>query len=246
MIVINRNPKIKTVFRVNNFSEISLNARNGLEEGAFFIVLRDESSTATYRDGVNFYTNINLQKAELTHSEEYGDYYRLIGAPKRFEALAVDEEHKYYIQPYTRRTAKSKMQGGQVLFHFTEDEAYIYYDPNMREIKDLEFYDNMVKLYNELDKNEAREVVRLLDEKADKDELPYKVYCYDFIKKFEDRNNPFKEGEKLTKEQVETFLSFTDAMLKEEFIGKDFQPDREYGSLMDIARKYVGESIKQK
>ena len=138
------------------------------------------------------------------------------------------------------------MQGGQVLFHFTEDEAYIYYDPNMREIKDLEFYDNMVKLYNELDKNEAREVVRLLDEKADKDELPYKVYCYDFIKKFEDRNNPFKEGEKLTKEQVETFLSFTDAMLKEEFIGKDFQPDREYGSLMDIARKYVGESIKQK
>ena len=81
MIVINRNPKIKTVFRVNNFSEISLDARNGLEEGAFFIVLRDESSTATYRDGVNFYTNINLQKAELTPSEEYGDYYRLIGAP---------------------------------------------------------------------------------------------------------------------------------------------------------------------
>lgn len=221
---------------------VKLNARNGLSYGPCLIVLNDDS-VCENKDGIKVYSNVEIVSGKQYYDDNVGEYVEAPEMPKKKQVFAVDEKHMYYAEPYIRTTAKSQMLHGEPIFYFNQSEQVKYYDPNMRLIGDLEFYDKMVKLCREMQEREINAIDKAI--KEGKDDFKYQVYCYDFIEQFQGSKNPFEEGKKLTLEQREEFLSFTDAMLKNEFIREDYTYNPECYTLLDIAHKYVEKELQK-
>lgn len=235
--------KPKTKFQFGDDPRVvELDARNGLSYGPLAVIL-NANSRYEIRNGVKVYSDIELAYGEKHYDDNVGEYVEAPEMPKKKQVFAVDEKHMYYAEPYIRTTAKSQMLHGEPIFYFNQSEQVKYYDPNMRLIGDLEFYDKMVKLCREMQEREIKSINKALDE--GKDDFKYQIYCYDFIEQFEGSKNPFEEGKKLTLEQREEFLSFTDAMLKNEFIREDYTYNPECYTLLDIAHKYVGKELQK-
>ena len=92
--------------------------------------------------------------------------------------VRIDKKKNYY-----ECIVKGYILGGMIL---KVEPKKCYFDPNLREIKDLNFYEQMVKdlkYYEETKSDDPRD----------------KNYLYLFLEKFLDRKNPYEDGVSLKK-----------------------------------------------
>lgn len=221
---------------------VPLHAQNGLAYGPCSLFVREGGTSEDKGNGIRVYTNVDVILGKKCYDDNVGEYVDVQEKPIRKKVLAVDEGRMCYAEPYLRTTGKSYMVQGEPAFFFNQSNEVNFYDPNFRQIGDMKFYDKMVESYKRVLRQELAEVNDALNNHED---AMHNVFCYDFIAQFEGSKNPFEKDKKLTKEQKEEFLSFTDAMLKSEFVKEDYNYDSEYYTLKEIAHKYVEKELQK-
>lgn len=214
---------------------VVLDVKNGLSLGDY--VINTKQNGDIDENGTIYYDNVNLIKVKEHYEDGLGSYYSVIDKPIPFERIVIDEDRKYYVTSIKRTTMKSKLENGVPR---TETETRLvleYLDPNLRPIRDVNFYDKMINLYYQKQNAELQEIRESVE--TGKEYLYVQLAPYDFIEQFRYSKNPFEKNKKLTQEQCEEFLSFTDAMLKKNFTSETFEPSQEYYELSELAKKFV-------
>ena len=213
-------------FRVRGLEdEIELMARSGVEYGDYIITLEDNFEEKKV-SGVRVYTNANLLKVQRAKVNDE-EVFLLSDKPIHFDKIAVDDFRKCYIV----LPASAEKVGGQ------RNKEAVYLDPNLREIKDISFYELMAESCHDFER------VEKMDAKGQADPMR-KVFCYDFIESFEGGRNPFEFGKFINDEQKAEFFSFCDALLKTKF-ENDGELTEEYYNLTEIAQKLVNGNEKK-
>ena len=103
----------------------------------------------------------------------------------------------------------------------------------MREIKDVEFYKNLVNLYKDL-MEEEKTLNKKIISSGEIDDLRDRDFLFELADRFSNSQNPFKRNSVLTKEQRDEVANFVEAVSRKAYTNENYELEDEYYELMGL------------
>lgn len=192
-------------------------------------VFKDAKSLAENKNMPRNYIQVMLIKAKVVPQEK-GSVLEVEGTGRIFSAVMVNEQDMRYEIPYLIETRKLTQKGEEV----KSVQRRAFFDPNLREIKDIKFYESLVNLYRELIEEEKTSNRLSLLKKESADNLRDRDFLFEFADRFANSKNPFKKNTTLTMEQKDEVASFTEAVARKAYTNENFELEDDYYELMGL------------
>lgn len=224
-------PKKKVEFEILNYAEAEKpSLANGLNFGQY-VLLYDGRGDNYNKNSVGKqreYRNVLLSKAKVVPNKN-GLVLKVEGKGRIFSAFIVDEENMCYTVPYLAETRKLTQEGEEV----KKIQRAVHFDAHMREIKDVEFYKNLVNLYKDL-MEEEKSLNKEIISSGEIDDLRDRDFLFELADRFSNSQNPFKRNSVLTKEQRDEVANFVEAVARKAYTNENYELEDEYYELMGL------------
>lgn len=224
-------PKKKVEFEILNYAQAEKpSLANGLNFGQY-VLLYDGRSDNFNKNSVGKpreYRNVLLSKAKVVPNKN-GLVLKVEGKGRIFSAFIVDEENMCYTVPYLAETRKLTQEGEEI----KKIQRAVHFDAHMREIKDVEFYKNLVNLYKDL-MEEEKSLNKEIISSGEIDDLRDRDFLFEFADRFANSKNPFKRNTTLTMEQKDEVASFMEAVARKAYTNENFELEDNYYELMGL------------
>ncbi len=224
-------PKKKVEFEILNYAEAEKpSLANGLNFGQY-VLLYDGRGDNYNKNSVGKqreYRNVLLSKAKVVPNKN-GLVLKVEGKGRIFSAFIVDEENICYTVPYLAETRKLTQEGEEV----KKIQRAVHFDAHMREIKDVEFYKNLVNLYKDL-MEEEKSLNKEIISSGEIDDLRDRDFLFELADRFSNSQNPFKRNSVLTNEQRNEVANFVDAVARKAYTNENYELEDEYYELMGL------------